>query len=61
MEINRDLEVPAVPVAVGHFLDRLDLGIEPFANCVRDAMLEVRQNLGQVFAEHPRLFNHRFL
>ena len=47
MEIVRDLGVLAVPEAVGHLLDRLDLGIESFAHRIGDPMLEVRQNLGR--------------
>jgi hypothetical protein len=31
MKINSGLEVLVVPEAVGHFLNRLNLGIEPFA------------------------------
>jgi len=56
MEIDRDLEVLAVPVAVGHLLDRLNLGIESFAHRIRNPMPEVRQNLSQVFPKHPGLF-----
>ena len=59
MEIVRDLEVLAVPEAVGHLLDRLDLGIESFAHRIGDPVLEVRQNLGQVLREHPCLLDHR--
>jgi len=59
MKIDRDFEVLAVPEAVGHFLNRLNLGIEPFAHRICDQVLKVRQNLGQIFPEHPRLLDHR--
>ena len=47
MEVDGRLEVLQVAEAVGHLLDRLDLGVEPLADGVRDAMRKVAEDVGE--------------
>jgi hypothetical protein len=42
MKTDRDLDRLAVPEAADHFLNRLNLGIKPFAYRMSDLVIKVR-------------------
>jgi len=53
MGIDSDFKVFSVTKAAGHFLDGLDSGINSFTYRIGDSMLQVGQNITQVFTKHP--------
>lgn len=48
----------AVTKPVGLFLDRLDLGIQPFSDSVGNSVSKIGKNLLQVLTKHPCLLYH---
>ncbi len=54
MKVNGLLKVLPAAESVGHFLDGLDLGIEPHANRGGDAVNEDGQHVGEVAADQAR-------
>src|SRR5213594_18830 len=52
------LEVLAVAEAAGRGEDPLDLRVQALGRRVRDAVVQVRENVREVSLEHPRLLDH---
>jgi len=53
MEVDSDFKMFSVPKATGHFLDCLDSRVKSFTHRIGDSMLQVSQNIPQVFTKHP--------
>jgi hypothetical protein len=53
MEVDSNFKMFSVPKAAGHFLDGLDGRINSFTYRIGDSMLQVSQNITQVFTKHP--------
>src|SRR6266478_6476967 len=53
VEVDGALEVPPVAEAAGLCLDGLNLGVEPFADGVRDAVGQEGHHVGQVTLDQP--------
>ena len=49
----------AITKTISLLPDSLDLGVNAFADCIGDAMPQVRQNLCQILAEHTCFLDHR--
>jgi hypothetical protein len=59
VEVDCVNEVPFVPETSCRVLHPLDLGIDRFADCVGDAMPQVRDDILESSFEHPRHLDHR--
>ncbi len=59
MKVNRCLESFLVPESVSSFLDRLDLGVQPFTHRIGDRMRDVRKDIGQMALDQMSDFLHR--
>ena len=60
MKIDSCFEMLAITKTISYLPDSLYLGIKSFTNRIGDPVLEVSQNLPQIFAEHPGYLDHRF-
>ena len=59
MKIDRDLEALLVPESVRRLLDRLDLGVQPFAGGIGDRMRDIGQDIGQMALDQMGNLPHR--
>ncbi len=60
MKIDRNLEAFLVPKSVGPFLDRLDLGVQPFARGIGDRMRDIGQDIGEMPLDQVGDLSHGF-
>src|SRR4030042_5340775 len=60
MEVNGCFKVLTVPKPIGHLLDGLKFGVEPFRHSIRNGMSKIGQHIMKVFMDHPGRLYHRF-
>ena len=58
MEIDGDLEMAGIAVAIGALLYGRDLGVQALGHSVSDAMIEIRHYIGQVTSDQFGRFDH---